>query len=302
MNAHSHMSLNAGGRLLSLDVPQVMGILNVTPDSFYAGSRKQAEADIAARANEIVEQGGTIIDIGAFSTRPGAARVSEAEEADRLRHGLAVVRREQPGAIISVDTFRADVARMAVEEYGVAIINDVSGGNPDGAFGGAETNDDGYRTWTEDDAPPIFRMAARLGVPYILMSSRPDTASILMEGAAKSQLLHSLGVNDVILDPGFGFGKTTADNYAIMAGLDKLHSLGLPLLVGISRKSMITRLLGCTTDEALNGTTALNTAALMKGAHILRVHDIGQAAECVKIVQALKAHAGQAAPAANDIH
>ena len=142
MNAHSHMSLNAGGRLLSLDVPQVMGILNVTPDSFYAGSRKQAEADIAARANEIVEQGGTIIDIGAFSTRPGAARVSESEEADRLRRALAVVRREQPGAIISVDTFRADVARMAVEEYGVAIINDVSGGNPDGAFGGAETNDD----------------------------------------------------------------------------------------------------------------------------------------------------------------
>lgn len=287
MTAPRHISINAGGRLLSLDVPLVMGILNVTPDSFYAGSRKQAEADIAARANEIVAKGGAIIDIGAFSTRPGAAPVSEEEEAARLRHGLSVVRREQPEATISVDTFRPDVARMAVEEYGAAIINDVSGGNPDGAFGGQELSEDHYREWTETDAPPIFRMAASLGVPYILMSSRPNTESIMLECAAKARLLHSLGVNDVIIDPGFGFGKTLRENYAVMAGLDRLHALGLPLLVGVSRKSMITRQLGCTTDEALNGTTVLNTAALLKGAHILRVHDVRQAAECVKITRGL---------------
>ncbi len=281
MNGHM---INAGGRLVSLRQPQVMGILNLTPDSFYAGSRKQTEQEIAQRANQIVAEGGSMIDVGAFSTRPGAAPVSEEEEMERLRRGLAIVRREQPDAVLSVDTFRPDVARMAVEEYGVAIINDVSGGNPEGEFGGTEQKESAYRAWGEDDVPPIFAMAARLGVPYILMSSRPNLMSILQECAAKAQLLHSLGVKDIIIDPGFGFGKTLEENYAIMAGLEQLGALDLPLLVGVSRKSMVTRLLDCATDEALNGTTALHTMALMKGAAILRVHDVRQAAECVRIV------------------
>ena len=281
MNGHM---INAGGRLVSLRQPQVMGILNLTPDSFYAGSRKQTEQEIAQRANQIVAEGGSMIDVGAFSTRPGAAPVSEEEEMERLRRGLAIVRREQPDAVLSVDTFRPDVARMAVEEYGVAIINDVSGGNPEGEFGGTEQKESAYRAWGEDDVPPIFAMAARLGVPYILMSSRPNLMSILQECAAKVQLLHSLGVKDIIIDPGFGFGKTLEENYAIMAGLEQLGALDLPLLVGVSRKSMVTRLLDCATDEALNGTTALHTMALMKGAAILRVHDVRQAAECVRIV------------------
>ena len=281
MNGHM---INAGGRLVSLRQPQVMGILNLTPDSFYAGSRKQTEQEIAQRANQIVAEGGSMIDVGAFSTRPGAAPVSEEEEMERLRRGLAIVRREQPDAVLSVDTFRPDVARMAVEEYGVAIINDVSGGNPEGEFGGTEQKESAYRAWGEDDVPPIFAMAARLGVPYILMSSRPNLMSILQECAAKVQLLHSLGVKDIIIDPGFGFGKTLEENYAIMAGLEQLGALDLPLLVGVSRKSMVTRLLDCATDEALNGTTALHTMALMKGAAILRVHDVRQAVECVRIV------------------
>ena len=215
-----------------------------------------------------------MIDVGAFSTRPGAAPVSEEEETERLRRGLAIVRREQPGAVLSVDTFRPDVARMAVEEYGVAMINDVSGGNPEGAFGGTELREGAYRTPGEGDVPPIFAMAARLGVPYILMSSRPSLMSILQECSAKVQLLHSLGVKDIILDPGFGFGKTLEENYAIMHGLEQLGALGLPVLVGVSRKSMVTRLLGCTAGEALAGTTALHAIALMKGAAILRVHDV----------------------------
>lgn len=284
MSVMNGRMINAGGRLVSLRQPQVMGILNLTPDSFYAGSRKQTEQEIAQRANQIVAEGGSMIDVGAFSTRPGAAPVSEEEEMERLRRGLAIVRREQPDAVLSVDTFRPDVARMAVEEYGVAIINDVSGGNPEGEFGGTEQKKSAYRAWGEDDVPPIFAMAARLGVPYILMSSRPNLMSILQECAAKAQLLHSLGVKDIIIDPGFGFGKTLEENYAIMAGLEQLGALDLPLLVGVSRKSMVTRLLDCATDEALNGTTALHTMALMKGAAILRVHDVRQAAECVRIV------------------
>lgn len=284
MSVMNGCDINAAGRLMSLREPQVMGILNLTPDSFYAGSRKQTEQEIARRANQIVAEGGSVIDLGAFSTRPGAAPVSEEEEMGRLRRGLDIVRREQPGAVLSIDTFRPDVARMAVEEYGAAIINDVSGGNPEGEFGGTELRESAYRTWGEGEVPPMFAMAARLGVPYILMSSRPNVMSILQECAAKVRLLRSLGVKDIILDPGFGFGKTLAENYAVMAGLERLGALGLPLLVGVSRKSMVTRLLGCTTDEALNGTTALHTIALMKGAAILRVHDVRQAAECVRIV------------------
>ena len=283
MSSRTELTINAGGRLLGLGRPVVMGILNATPDSFYAGSRTQTERDIAARADQIVAEGGRIIDVGAYSTRPGAAPVGQAEEMARLRAALAAVRRAQPEAAVSVDTFRPDVARMAVEEFGAAIINDVSGGDPDGAFGGTELRESSSRQYTEADCPPIFAMAARLGVPYVLMSSRPDIESILLDIAAKAALLHSIGVKDVIADPGFGFGKTLEENYAILARLERLQSLGLPVLVGASRKSMVTRLLGCDTDHALNGTTAINTLALAKGASILRVHDVRQAVECATI-------------------
>lgn len=266
-------TLNIKGRLLDLKEPTVMGILNATPDSFFADSRKQTEKEIADRANEIVAQGGTFIDVGAYSTRPGAIystrpgaiEVSEQEEMARMRMALAVVRREQPDVPVSIDTFRPDVARMAVEEYGADIINDVSEG--------------------EDEA--MFRMVARLGVPYILMSVQKDLHDTLMAFAKKVQMLRDMGQKDIILDPGFGFGKTVEDNYRLMNEMEKLQVLGLPLLVGISRKSMIFKLLQSDQSKALNGTTVLNTISLMKGADILRVHDVKEAVECVKIFKAL---------------
>ena len=258
-------TININGRLMDLSEPQVMGILNVTPDSFYAASRKQTEQEIAERASQIVAEGGTIIDVGACSTRPGFQEISEAEEMERLRFGLGIVRRELPDGVISVDTFRPDVARMAVEEFGVDIINDVSEGNP-----------------------RMFRMISRLRVPYILMSQQPTIREMLLSFAEKVQQLRDLGAKDIILDPGFGFGKTLEQNYQIMGELDKLQVMGLPLLVGVSRKSMIYKLLGFTPEESLNGTTALNTIALMKGASILRVHDVKEAVECCKIVWKVK--------------
>ena len=254
-------TININGRLMDLSEPQVMGILNVTPDSFYAASRKQTEQEIAECASRIVAEGGTIIDVGACSTRPGFQEISEAEEMERLRFGLGIVRRELPDGVISVDTFRPDVARMAVEEFGVGIINDVSEGNS-----------------------RMFRMISRLRVPYILMSQQPTIREMLLSFAEKVQQLRDLGAKDIILDPGFGFGKTLEQNYQIMGELDKLQVMGLPLLVGVSRKSMIYKLLGFTPDESLNGTTALNTIALMKGASILRVHDVKEAVECCRIV------------------
>jgi len=247
---------------MDLSEPVVMGILNATPDSFFAGSRQQTEREIAERANEIVAQGGKIIDVGAYSTRPGALEVSEQEEMVRMKAALAVVRCEQPEAVVSIDTFRPDVARMAVEEFGADIVNDVS----------------------EGEAPQMFRMVARLGVPYILMSVQPTLRETLLAFAAKVQMLRDLGQKDIILDPGFGFGKTLEQNYEIMNQLERLQVMDLPVLVGISRKSMIFRLLDMSPAEALNGTTALNTVALMKGASILRVHDVREAVECVKIV------------------
>ena len=255
-------TINIHGRLMDLSQPQVMGILNVTPDSFYAVSRKQTEQEIAECARRIVAEGGTIIDVGACSTRPGFQEISEAEEMERLRFGLGIVRRELPDGVISVDTFRPDVARMAVEEFGVGIINDVSEGNP-----------------------RMFRMVSRLRVPYMLMSQQPTIREMLLSFAEKVQQLRDLGAKDIILDPGFGFGKTLEQNYQIMGELDKLQVMGLPILVGVSRKSMIYKLLGFTPDESLNGTTALNTIALMKGASILRVHDVKEAVECCKIVE-----------------
>jgi len=284
MNNQTDYSINVNGRLMIFDVPKVMGILNVTPDSFYAGSRKQTERDIAKRVQEITEQGGDIIDIGAFSTRPGAARVSEEDEINRLRGGLDIVCREAPGVPLSVDTFRPDVARMAVEEYGVAIINDVSEGNVHGAFGSTAPISTTVGT-ASDDIPPIFAMAGKLGVPYILMSVRATLNEMIRGFAAEVELLHSAGVKDIILDPGFGFGKTVEQNHAILAEMDKLQVLGLPVLAGLSRKSMIFKPLGITPDESLNGTTVLNTLALVRGAAILRVHDVREAVECVRLME-----------------
>lgn len=257
-------TLNVHGLLMDLRVPQVMGILNATPDSFYAESRSQTETEIVKRCQQIVSEGGTIIDVGACSTRPGAEVASEAEEMERLRFALAVVRREQPAAVVSVDTFRPDVARMAVEEFGADIINDVSEGTPE-----------------------MFRMVARLGIPYILMSVQPTMRDTLLVFAQKVQQLRDFGAKDIILDPGFGFGKTLEQNYQMMNELEQLQVMELPVLVGVSRKSMIYKKFGCTANESLNGTTSLNTIALMKGADILRVHDVREAVECVQIVNSL---------------
>ena len=257
-------TINVCGRLVSLSEPLVMGILNVTPDSFYAGSRKQTEQEIVERARQIVAEGGTIIDVGAYSTRPGAQDVPEAEEMERLRFGLGIVRRELPDSMVSVDTFRPDVVRMAVEEFGADIVNDVSEGGT-----------------------AMFRMVSNLRVPYILMSQQPTMREMLLSFAEKVQQLRDFGAKDIILDPGFGFGKTLEQNYQVMGELEKLLVMELPLLVGVSRKSMIFKLFGITPNESLNGTTALNTVALMKGASILRVHDVREAVECCKIVSQL---------------
>ena len=254
-------TINIHGRLMDLAKPLVMGILNVTPDSFYAGSRKQTEQEIVERARQIVTEGGAIIDVGAYSTRPGAQDVPESEEMERLRFGLGIMRRELPDSIVSVDTFRPDVARMAVEEFGADIVNDVSEGGT-----------------------AMFRMVSNLRVPYILMSQQPTMREMLLSFAEKVQQLRDFGAKDIILDPGFGFGKTLEQNYQVMGELEKLLVMELPLLVGVSRKSMIFKLFGITPNESLNGTTALNTISLMKGASILRVHDVREAVECCKIV------------------
>ena len=275
------LTINLRGQLMDLSQPRVMGILNATPDSFFESSRAQTEQEIAERANQIVAEGGEMIDVGAYSTRPGAAAVSEEEEMLRLRFALAIVRREQPESIISVDTFRPQVARMAVEEYGVDIINDVSGGNTQGAFGGTVGNE------TEED-PAMFRMVAALRVPYIYMSRANDVEPMLMDFARQVERLRSYGQKDIILDPGFGFGKTVEENYQVMARLEQLAVMNLPLLVGVSRKSMIWKLLDCTPEGALNGTTVLNTIALEKGAAILRIHDVRQAVEAVRLVEMTK--------------
>ena len=271
-------TINVHGKLLSLATPQVMGILNVTPDSFFAGSRKQTELEIAQRANQIVAEGGTIIDVGAFSTRPGADEVSMEEEMNRLRKALPIIRKEQPDVALSVDTFRPEVAQMAVEEYGADIINDVSEGGITGIVDTPlmQNNDDEY--------PAIFRMMGRLKVPYILMSVQKDVHDMLMGFSKEVQQLRDLGVKDIILDPGFGFGKTMDENFKLLSEMDKLQVMNLPLLVGVSRKRMIWKTLDITADEALNGTTVINTLALIKGANILRVHDVKAAVEAVKLV------------------
>ena len=274
-------TLNIKGRLLSLEQPQVMGILNCTPDSFFAGSRKQSEKGIAERAHQIVAEGGTIIDVGAFSTRPGAQEVSEEEEMERLRRALPVVRREQPDVAVSVDTYRPDVARMVVEEYGVDIINDVSEGGKTGIV-------DTPLEPSQSKVPAIFAMMGRLKVPYILMSVQGNLKDMLINFSGEVEQLRAEGCKDIILDPGFGFGKTIEENFKLLEEMDKLQALELPLLVGVSRKRMIHQTLGVTVDEALNGTTIINTAALLKGASILRVHDVKEAVQAVKLVGVMK--------------
>ena len=278
MEILSSKYINVNGSLLDLSVPCVMGILNITPDSFYAGSRMQTEAEITARAQQILDEGAGIIDIGAYSSRPNAENVSSHEEMERM--GLEILRKTQPGAVISVDTFRADVARMCVEEYGVAIINDIAAGEMDA---------------------DMFRTVAELNVPYIMMhmqgtpqnmQQHPHYDNLLKEVflyfAQKVQQLRDMGMKDIILDPGFGFGKTVEHNYELLAHLEEFRIFELPLLVGVSRKSMIYRLLGNTPQDALNGTTVLDTICLLKGADILRVHDVREAVETVKIVEAMR--------------
>lgn len=272
--------INVNGSLLDLSQPRVMGILNVTPDSFYAGSRTQTEAEIVRRVKQIVSEGAAIIDIGAYSSRPNADNVFAREEMERLRMGLKILFEIQPDAVVSVDTFRADVARMCVEEYGVAIINDIAAGEMD---------------------TDMFHTVAALNVPYIMMhmqgtpqsmQQHPHYDNLLKEVflyfARKVQQLRDLGVKDIILDPGFGFGKTMEHNYELLSHLEEFRIFELPLLVGVSRKSMIYRLLDITPQEALNGTTVLDTICLLKGADILRVHDVKEAVETVRIVQAMR--------------
>lgn len=273
-------TLNLRGKLYSLCEPKIMGILNVTPDSFYAESRTSDEEHIAARVQQLMDDGADMIDIGGYSSRPGADDVSPEEEMNRLRRGLRVVRRLYPEVPISVDTFRADVARMCVEEEGADIINDISGGMMD---------------------RQMFRTVARLGIPYILMHMQgtPDTMQqaphydnlrreVMLYFAERIDRLCQMGAKDIIVDPGFGFGKTLEHNYELFHHLDDFNLFNLPLLVGISRKSMIYKLLGGTPQTSLNGTTVLNTIALMKGVHILRVHDVKEAVEAKRIVMKMK--------------
>lgn len=276
----SQKTLNIRGTLTSLEKPLVMGILNVTPDSFYADSRKQTETAIEERIQTILSEGGQIIDIGGYSSRPDAAEVSSEEEMNRLVFALKILKEHYPEVALSVDTFRSEVASRCVEEYGVGIINDISGGELDGK---------------------MFETVARLHVPYIIMHMRgtPQTKQqyteygdmmeeIMFYFAHKVRQLRLLGVNDIILDPGFGFSKTVEQNYTLMSHLREFKEFDLPLLVGISRKSMIYKLLGGTPADSLNGTTVLNTYTLLNGADILRVHDVRAAVEAVQIIEQLK--------------
>lgn len=293
-----YYNLNIKGKPFSISRPQVMGILNCTPDSFYAGSRKQTEQDIIDRVHEIVGQGGTMIDVGAMSTRPGGTFVTEAEEMDRLRFALPIVSKavaqlsdthhpsptthhpslttQRP--VISVDTYRPAVARMAVEEYGVDIINDV----------GAPENRE-LHTLETTSRDEMYRTVADLRVPYILMASTPTVETTLSWFRNEVSRLRDAGAEDIILDPGYGFGKTLEQNFQILACQQELiDNLALPLLAGVSRKRMIWQALGTNPDEALNGTTVINTLALERGAAILRVHDVREAEEAVMLCMKLK--------------
>lgn len=270
-------TINVSGRLIDLAEPHIMGILNITPDSFYSDSRKLTEESIRLQVRKIVEEGGQMIDLGAYSSRPGADEVSVSEEMERLRKGMKVLREEAPGIPVSIDTFRADVAKMCVEELGADIINDISGGELDSK---------------------MFSTVARLGVPYVLMHMKGTPQNMQQEAhyenlmkeimlyfAEKVQRLRDLGQKDIILDPGYGFAKTIDHNYELLQHQEMLKIFELPILVGLSRKSMVYNLLESTPQQALNGTSALHTLALLRGANILRVHDVKACAEVIKIVQ-----------------
>lgn len=273
-------TINVNGQLLDLSTPKVMGIVNLTPDSFFEGSRVQTAEQVAQRVRQLLTEGADMLDMGAYSSRPGADDLPMEEEMRRLREGLTVLRKEAPDAIVSVDTFRADVAKMCIEEYGVAIINDIAGGELDSY---------------------MFDTIARAHVPYIIMHMQgtpqnmqqaPHYENVLKEVmlhlAEKVRILHEMKVNDIILDPGFGFGKTLAHNFELLAHLNEFDIFQLPLLVGVSRKSMVYKTLGITPAEALNGTTVLHTIALSKGANILRVHDVKEAVEAIRLWQNVK--------------
>lgn len=272
----SQKVINIRGELIDLSQPVVMGILNITPDSFFDGGQYETEKEIVFRCEEIITEGAKIIDLGAYSSRPGALDVTEEDEWRRVEDALKIVRKSFPDVYLSLDTFRSEIANRAVEEYGVDIINDIYGGCAD---------------------EKMFETIADLNVPYILMHMQgtPQTmqdnpqyndvvADISLFFAKKVNLLHSLGVNDIILDPGFGFGKALQHNYTILARLKEFQLHNLPLCIGVSRKSMIHKLLGVAADDSLNGTTVLNTLALTNGANILRVHDVKEAVESVKLV------------------
>jgi dihydropteroate synthase len=274
------MTSNIKGELMDFSTPQVMGIFNITPDSFYEGSRKQTEKEMVERVQQIVSEGADIVDVGGYSSRPNAAFVSEEEEMKRLRSGLAILFREAPDAIVSIDTFRANVAKECVEKYGAAIINDISAGGLDDR---------------------MFDVVAELQVPYIIMHMRgtPQTMmehtdydhlmkDIFLYFAEKVNRLHQKGVNDIWIDPGFGFSKTTSQNYEILNNMEQFRIFELPVLVGFSRKTMIREALNVATDEALNGTTALNMFALTQGANILRVHDVKEAVQTVQLFNRIK--------------
>lgn len=269
--------LNIRGQLFDFSTPVVMGILNLTPDSFYANSRVEANKNLIQRAEEMLQAGATILDIGAFSTRPGAEEVSEKEEMQRLKAGLLLLKKELPNALLSVDTYRSNVAKMCVEEFGVDIINDVSEG---GITGRANV--------LLEEEQQMFKTVAQLKVPYILMSVKSDIVSMIKSFVAELNELHALGVKDVILDPGFGFGKDLKQNYEVLYHLEKLSVLDTPVLVGASRKRMIQQLLNVDAAHSLNGTMVVHTLALMKGASILRVHDVQEAVEAIQIVEQYK--------------
>lgn len=272
--------INAGGKLLGFKVPKVMGILNITPDSFYKGSRYNNEEEILKAAGKMIQDGADIIDVGGYSTRPGADAISVEEEGRRVLGAIKLISRAFQEAVISVDTFRADIAAEAVEVCGAQIINDISGGDADAG---------------------MFRVVQRLNVPYILMHMKGDprtmqdnpvyddvVADILKWFGERIFRLRSAGVKDIIIDPGFGFGKTTGHNFELLNRLGDFSIAGLPLLIGVSRKSMIWKTLGITADEALSGTIVLNSVALLKGADIIRVHDVKEAVQAVRLMSRLK--------------
>lgn len=280
LNIDSPYQINIKGNLYTFDKPKVMGILNVTPDSFFDGGKYNEEDSIKARVEQIMSEGADMIDIGAYSSRPGAQDVTPDEEWRRLAQGLEIINKLYPDAIVSVDTFRSDVARKCVEQANADIINDISGGELD---------------------DKMFETVAELHVPYILMHMKgtpqnmqnsPQYNDIMAEVinylSQRVRMLRQAGVADIIIDPGFGFGKTVEHNYQMLNHLNDFHMMNLPLFVGISRKSMIYKTLDTTPDGSLNGTSILNTMALERGAHILRVHDVKQCVECVKLYMKLK--------------